>query len=178
MFCTKCGNKLNEDDAFCAKCGTKAVHERAHDDSASEVATEEVRTSDVINGLRLPPKRTLRIPSKEIAQRRMKQSAIKREMTIQTGRLGQSLGERSAAHDALLDGLSGDSLSGCLFMPFVLLNPFFWFQWHYKSKAKAALEEGNIDEANENKDLSTRFAVAGWILIALVLGVILLIINN
>ena len=48
MYCTKCGNKLNDGDNFCTKCGTKQIvatiqiqggtHEYEHDATEEEIA--------------------------------------------------------------------------------------------------------------------------------------------
>lgn len=168
MFCTKCGNRLNDGDSFCSNCGTKTIAECAPKTTTPSVGTATTQKSDLKKGLKLPPKRAIKMPSKAVLGQAMKQSAINREMVIQAGNLGQSIGASSAAGDFIVEGLFDGGLGGCLVVPFVLLNPMFWFQWYYRSKAKKALNAGNIEEAERMKETSTRFAIAGWVLIGIV----------
>ena len=53
---------------------------------------------------------------------------------------------------------------GCLFAPFILINPLFWIQWHYRQKARDTLEAGNLDEAEKHKETATLFGILGWVL--------------
>ena len=82
--------------------------------------------------------------------------------------IGKDLGRESIAGDIVENGLLGDSLNSCLFMPVVIINPCFWAQWFYKSKAKTALAAGNLDLAQELMEKSKLFAFVGWALIGIV----------
>lgn len=82
------------------------------------------------------------------------------------GEIGQALGEESFSSAMATNvGCLGE---GCFWAPLYLINPFFWGQWHYRQKAREALVEGNLDLAEELKGTSTKFAIAGWILTAVV----------
>ena len=98
---------------------------------------------------------------------------------IRAGEIGKDLGASSAAGTAvelgLYQGCTGDGCWGIVFLPFVLLNPLFWMQWSYKSKAKEALKSGNLALAEEYKATSTKFAIAGWAVLAIVVLVLLML---
>lgn len=97
---------------------------------------------------------------------------VTRADVIRAGEIGKDLGANSAAGTAvelgLYQGCTGDGCMGILFLPFVLLNPLFWMQWAYKSKVKEALMRGDLTLAEEYKATSTKFAVAGWVVIGIV----------
>ncbi len=90
-------------------------------------------------------------------------------------KLGQSLGGETSQESLLCGGgfdVFGDGCLGSLILlPFVVLNPLFWFQWIYRSKAKRALAEGNLDLAQQHKSTSTKFAVFGWLVTILAIFV-------
>ena len=79
------------------------------------------------------------------------------------GRIGQSLGggslTASMGHD---DGLFGE---GCIFLPFIVINPLFWVSMFYKSQAVDALKAGKLDEAEKLKNMRTIFDVLGFLFI-------------
>ena len=88
--------------------------------------------------------------------------------------MGKDLGGTTLAGTILFD----NGLGGCLFAPLILVNPFFWVQWYYKARAKAALSDGNLNLAKEMKDKSTLFAVIGWIFLVGVITVFLTHVSN
>lgn len=81
--------------------------------------------------------------------------------------MGADLGEESFTVSVARDVGNAGPL-GCLLGPFFLLNPLFWLGLLYGSKAKTALRHGNLDLAQEYKDVSAKFNIAGWILVVVV----------
>lgn len=68
--------------------------------------------------------------------------------------------------------LTGFAISWFLW-PIYALNPLFWFANHYKAKAKDALSRGDVPSAQKLKEKSTKFMIAGWVLIVLVFVLVL-----
>lgn len=79
-------------------------------------------------------------------------------------RIGQSLGEDSPALNFTDPGCFGE---GCLFIPFVIINPFFIVALVCKSHAEEALESGKLDEAEMQKNMRSLFNFLGILFLPL-----------
>ena len=176
MFCTKCGGELQEGDSFCGKCGAR-IEKFA---SAVEPKTEPAVAAQppqprTKNGLKLPPKRTVKIlPKGEMAARSEKRRAEKavedkvRAELARAGKIGEGLGKPTILSDLFGDALMDTGCGGILFcLPLALLmlvNPLTWVMLSSKSQARDALSAGNLDLAERLKKKGSLFQVLAFII--------------
>ena len=195
IYCPYCGTEYEAEEkdmhrhAQCEDCGQEVVVGTKTPTNVQLV--RKIPGKGFRKGMNIPAKRKVVLSKSLVAQAsaQAKWSAeknsddtraagigVKKSDATRAAEIGMSLGGESQIEDAVGDAFM--SSGGCLFLPFALLNPFFWMQIHYKSEAKRALLNGDLTRAQELKKTSTIFAVAGWILSVIVLVVLYFVVNN
>ena len=149
-FCTKCGGSLREGDMFCGRCGARieesapAVEPKNEQASASQPQQPRIK-----NGLKLPPKRTIRLPTKAD----MTAIRAKKEF-VRAGKIGYDLGESSLLVD---DICCVNEDIGIRLLAQV--NPLMWKANSYKAQAKSALSNGDLDLAEAMRKKGDMFRI-------------------